>query len=256
MSYINKTIVDLRREACANSERVSQALFGTKVKVHFSKGEWSEVKTPDAYRGFVEDRYLSQTHPSKGKQWKVKDAIVLVRRLNDDAILGRLAFDTRFFAWLRGGKLVLMSPSGEAGYIPRGTADIATATVDLAGLVQLARAFVGIPYLWGGVSPFGFDCSGFVQRLFHYCFNRWLPRDTVDQRRVGTPVELAALKRGDLCFFPGHVALYVGDGEIIHPNRQHNSVSLDRLLEPKDAYCRGLLRDFQGARCTGFVSSG
>ncbi|MEA3355983.1 MAG: hypothetical protein U9Q23_01375 [Candidatus Bipolaricaulota bacterium] len=147
MRYINKTIVDLRGEACANSERVSQALFGTEVKVRCDQGEWSEVETPDAYRGFVEDRHLSQTHLSKGEQWKVKDAIVLVRRLSDDAILGRLAFDTRFFAELTGERLVLMSPSGEAGYIPRGTADIASATANLAGLVQLARAFVGIPYL-------------------------------------------------------------------------------------------------------------
>jgi hypothetical protein len=102
MSYINKTIVDLRGEARTNSERVSQALFGTRVKVHSRKGEWSEVETPDAYRGFVEDRHLSQAHPSTGEQWKVKEAIALVRRLGDDEVLGRLAFDTRFFVELTG----------------------------------------------------------------------------------------------------------------------------------------------------------
>jgi cell wall-associated NlpC family hydrolase len=151
---------------------------------------------------------------------------------------------------------MLTSPFGQAGYIPRGTAGIALSTADLAGLVRLARTFVGVPYLWGGVSPSGFDCSGFVQRLFHYCFNLWLPRDTVDQRRVGKPVELGKLERGDLCFFPRHVALYVGDGEIIHSNRQHKGASLDGLLEPEDAYCKGFLRDFQGARRIGVQSSG
>jgi cell wall-associated NlpC family hydrolase len=127
--------------------------------------------------------------------------------------------------------------------------------LDVEELERLARSFVGTPYLWGGVSSFGFDCSGFVQRLFHYCFNEWLPRDTAKQRRIGQEIALEDTKRGDLCFFPGHVALYIGEGWIVHANRHHNGVSVNRLFEPSDPYGEQLLKDFQEARRITFTFS-
>jgi peptidoglycan DL-endopeptidase CwlO len=83
--------------------------------------------------------------------------------------------------------------------------------------VALARAELGVPYVWGGESPSGFDCSGLVQ----YVYGRLgvaLPRVAADQYRAGHHVPRSQLRPGDLVFFDhlGHVGLYVGGGRFIH----------------------------------------
>jgi len=255
MKWINKSIIDLRAKPSTRSERVSQALFGTAVNVRQSKDDWCLIETPDRYQGFVETKHLSVPFPPAGPAWKVTEAIVPVRDPATDQVLTRFAFDTRFCAEFDGDRLILLLPTDEKGYVPRDVAIATQSTLDEEQLEQLARSFVGTPYLWGGVSSFGFDCSGFVQRLFHYCFNEWLPRDTAAQRRIGEPIALEDMKRGDLCFFPDHVALYIGEGRIVHANRHHNGVSVNRLLQPTDPYGEQLLKDFQEARRFPFITS-
>jgi len=248
MKYVNKAIIDLRRESSVRSERVLQALLGTQVRELQVKDEWCLIETPDGYEGFVENKHLSTFLSPTGKQWKVRETLVTVRSPSRNQVLTQVIFDTRFFAKTNEGRLILVLPTGEQGYIPQGTAVIAKSTYDLIALERIARSFVGTPYLWGGVSPLGFDCSGFVQRLLHYCFNEWLPRDTADQRYIGKPITVEELERGDLCFFPGHVALYLEDGLIIHSNRHYSAISINQLLKPTCIYEKELLRRFQGAR--------
>jgi hypothetical protein len=250
MSCVNKTIIDLRREPSTRSERISQALFGTRVKELLSEGEWRLVETPDGYQGFVEERHLvKEPATTKGAcKIKVKEAIVSVWDLECHSVITRLAFDTRLQATVEGDRLIIRLFTGEEGYIPKEAAIPTTTCEDMTALGDLARSFVGTPYLWGGISPFGFDCSGFVQRLFHYCFNYWLPRDTVDQRKIGGSVSVGEVALGDLCFFPGHVALYLENGWIIHANRHHNGVSVDQLIRPVDAYAERLLADLEDVR--------
>ncbi|URZ08030.1 C40 family peptidase [Clostridium felsineum] len=85
-------------------------------------------------------------------------------------------------------------------------------------LVAYAETFIGVPYVWGGSSPSGFDCSGFVE----YCYSHFgvcLPRITYDQVYMGTTVT-DDLKPGDLLFFgpassPYHVAIYAGNGQMV-----------------------------------------
>lgn len=92
-----------------------------------------------------------------------------------------------------------------------------------ATLVRLGETFLDLRYLWGGISAYGFDCSGFVYSL-HRCVGIQLPRDAQDQIDKGVAVEREAAQPGDLCFFAHdhgqgavhHVALYAGDGWILH----------------------------------------
>ena len=92
-------------------------------------------------------------------------------------------------------------------------------TVSATGnsIVDYAYQFLGTPYVWGGTSPSGFDCSGFTQYVFRNAAGVSLPRTTYEQINVGTPVAYSDLQPGDLVFpHTGHVGIYVGNGQMIH----------------------------------------
>ena len=92
---------------------------------------------------------------------------------------------------------------------------------DLSGVVATAKMYLGVPYKFGGTTPKGFDCSGFVAYVFER-HGKHLPRAADEQYRVGRSISRAALRPGDLVFFttyaPGasHNGIYIGDGKFIH----------------------------------------
>jgi cell wall-associated NlpC family hydrolase len=117
--------------------------------------------------------------------------------------------------------------------IPASPAPSSTA----ASLLRTADAYVGVKYVWGGNTPSqGFDCSGFTKYIFAK-YRIGLPRTSREQARVGTRVarDFGALRPGDLMFFaePGeavsHVAIYVGNGRIIHSSSSVGGVGYTDL---------------------------
>lgn len=92
-------------------------------------------------------------------------------------------------------------------------------------IVNYAKNFQGTPYVRGGTSPSGFDCSGFVQYVYRNCASKDLPRITYDQINVGTPVSRSELVPGDLVFpSADHVGIYVGNGNMIHASLSRGKV--------------------------------
>ena len=103
-------------------------------------------------------------------------------------------------------------------------------------VVAYASNFLGVPYVWGGTSPSGFDCSGLVQYVYAH-FGITLPRTSEEQQNVGTPVSRDGLKPGDLVFFGSpayHVGMYVGDGQFIEAPRTGLSVRIAALDNRSD----------------------
>ncbi|MFL0195629.1 NlpC/P60 family protein [Clostridium sp. WILCCON 0269] len=98
-------------------------------------------------------------------------------------------------------------------------------------VVAYASNFLGVPYVWGGTSPSGFDCSGLVQYVYaHFGIN--LPRTSQSQQGVGVPVSRGELEPGDLVFFGSpayHVGIYVGDGAFINAPRTGDVVKIASL---------------------------
>jgi len=100
-------------------------------------------------------------------------------------------------------------------------------------IVSYALQFLNTPYVWGGTSPSGFDCSGYVQYVYAN-FGIYLPRTTYSQVNVGTTVSRSELQPGDLVFFgsatsPHHVGIYIGDGMYVHAPRTGDVVKISPL---------------------------
>ncbi|MEE0546874.1 MAG: NlpC/P60 family protein [Peptococcaceae bacterium] len=95
-------------------------------------------------------------------------------------------------------------------------------------IVETAMKYIGVPYVWGGTSPSGFDCSGLVQYV--YAENGIsIPRVTYTQQAAATPVSFSDLQPGDLVFWGGsayHVGIYIGDGKYIHSPAPGQSVCI------------------------------
>ena len=97
-------------------------------------------------------------------------------------------------------------------------------------IAEYAKSFIGIPYVYGGTTPEGFDCSGFVRYVFEN-FGIQLPRTTYEQLEAGASIDPSELEIGDLVFFRGgdHVGIYVGDGQYIHSPRTGRTVAVEPL---------------------------
>ena len=98
------------------------------------------------------------------------------------------------------------------------------------GVVGVAMQYLGVPYVWGGASPSGFDCSGFVMYVYSQV-GISLPHSSYAQYGYGSPVSLSQLQAGDLVFFDGlgHVGIYVGGGTFIHAPHTGDVVKISSL---------------------------
>jgi len=98
------------------------------------------------------------------------------------------------------------------------------------GVVGIAMRYLGVPYVWGGASPSGFDCSGLVMYVFAQ-IGVSLPHSSYSQFTMGAPVSMSQLQPGDLVFFAGasHVGIYIGGGQFIHAPHTGDVVKISSL---------------------------
>jgi cell wall-associated NlpC family hydrolase len=234
---------------------VSQAIYGSDVTLVVARGEWSRIQTSDHYKGWVPSRHIrilltGNGYASSGPVVQVENLFANIYAEPDitkHKPVVTVPFETRLEviadAELKDGT------SAPEGWLQVHLPDLRTAWVQTGDVIsdpkplsipesiELAKRFLGIPYLWGGRSSFGFDCSGFTQMLVRARgFN--MPRDA-DQQAAwngGTPVQRKDLQRGDLLFFGSsakevtHTGMYIGDGEFIHDSTNgHPVVQISRL---------------------------
>jgi cell wall-associated NlpC family hydrolase len=120
-------------------------------------------------------------------------------------------------------------------------------SLDKDTLLNEAEKFLGAPYLWGGRSFFGIDCSGFVQTIVRR-FGVELPRDTKDQIKCGEEIKRDQIHLGDLLFFPRHVALAISKMDFIHSSSSNGGVAFNSLDPANKIYSRHLDESFKTAR--------
>lgn len=232
----NRNLHTTARRTWLGPRVVTQALYGEKVTVLAVRGGWAKVAVRDqptpldrrGYPGWLPLRQLVNAYTASGANRIITDptAILHLRgrtlRLSYGTRLPVSGQDTR-------GNWLVRTPDGP-GWIARGSLRIAPAPSG-ASIVAAAKRFLGLRYLWGGVSSWGFDCSGLVWNLFR-AHGVTMPRDTGPQSRHGQRGRAGHLRPGDLVFYGSpatHVAIVAGHGRMIESPDSAHSVRLVAL---------------------------
>jgi len=217
-------VVPLLAEASLRAEQVSQLVLGETALVVETAGEWRRVRCElDGYEGWAHLGYLVELDDSGAAAWRAEAAgwsLGAVARSNGDLL--RLPLRARVAV----ERDTVRLPDGRRGTLAGGEVPVAAEVCRKAGAVPAERwaweRFAGAPYLWGGVTPAGVDCSGLVQTTFA-ARGVLLPRDASQQAEHGAPAAAADIFPGDLLFFRGetteritHVAFAAEGDRLIH----------------------------------------
>jgi len=257
---VTTNLLDLWAEPRFESERRSQIFFGEVLKVEKEQKGFYHVRQSDGYSGWVDGRFLSSISESAYQEHT--DGINSIvsaptgRVFDTDTRQPKAPYvlyygttlwvepvDTNLARIFLADKSSLLIKPRHIRPINKNKKETVTGSM----VVTEAQRFLGVPYLWGGVTVTGFDCSGLVRTVFSR-FGVYMPRDTKDQISMGERVERDCIKTGDLLFFRRHVGLSVGRTHIIHASRGGGGVRINALVAGLPDYREDLDRDFMQAR--------
>jgi hypothetical protein len=231
---------------------VTQALVGMTVSIERSGAGWYKVGTPDGYAGWIESRHVREytegeaPYASAGRLAEITSLLAFLyyeQRVSARAPAMQVTLSTRLEVTAEGEDWVEVAlPDGSERWVQRGDvafmeAGASRSRGSVEEVLGTAKRLLGLPYLWGGSTPLGIDCSGFVQ-LAYGLNGVHLLRDSRLQytQRDLLPVERDRLEAGDLVFFGReritHVGLYLGEGKFIHATTHLRPVvQISRLEE-------------------------
>ena len=267
-AVVINAVENMHSRSNAGTDVVSQALLGANVAVlkteRNSDGEdWFYVETPDTYKGWVIGtslRFLKtgeKPYASQGKVFVITALLANTYREPDvtkrkpvkvaptSAVLEVVGDNDE--RWLE-----VVLPCGTKAWVQKGDGEIHEAPWTWSRrppeeMVALSKRFLGLPYLWGGTSPLGFDCSGYVQLIYKMSGIPILRDADIQMEKSGlVPVAPGDERAGDLVFFGkgiGHVGMMINTEEFINATvHEKPVVQVSRL---KDRYWQGI---YQGAR--------
>lgn len=218
----NLSIVPLRAEPSDKSEMVSQVLYGEFFEILEEKNNWSKIRLNyDYYEGWIDKKQYFLLSEDQYKKLLITDAVYsadLIEFITGKNELIPIPLGTNLNA------LTLLNHHFDGS--------TTTGNRDKSKIVETALLYLNAPYLWGGKTPFGIDCSGFTQMV--YKINGYhLKRDASLQATQGEVLSfIEESEAGDLAFFDNeeglitHVGIIMRDNHIIHA---HGKVRIDRL---------------------------
>jgi gamma-D-glutamyl-L-lysine dipeptidyl-peptidase len=269
----NLSVVNVRTKPSHSAELTTQVLLGSNLKILRRSGEWYLVQCEDDYIGWMDDDGVFVMDHLKFEEWNQSSKIIVTSAFSfsysaenknstpiSDVVQGNLlkkiSQDNDFTK--------VQYPDGREAFISNTDIqeykiwlDSRKNTFDAISLT--AHRMMGIPYVWGGTSIKGLDCSGFTKIVFH-SNGIELPRDASQQVQVGDSVDIQngfdSLIPGDLLFFGNkdsssgkeritHVAIYLGDLEFIHASGRVRINSFDKT---KSNFAEDRLKTFIRAK--------
>ena len=281
LAFAALSVINMREDPDYAAELGTQALMGTPVKVHYREGYWVNIETPDGYKAWVNDMAIEPIDQARLDAWKASKRVVVSTYYTffldapkpdanhvSDGVWGDIAE----YVGTTGKFTEVKLPTGKQAFVPTADvtdlrtwvdsrkavvpADAPQADVEKARalILETAKKFVGVPYLWAGTSIKGVDCSGFAKTVY-FLNGYMLLRNASQQYKTGEPIDVSEgldnLQPADLVFFGReateekperitHVAIYMGDGKIIHSSQV---VRINSLIEGEpDYYSRKPIR--------------
>ncbi len=221
-AVISTAVAPIHKEPGFRSEMVTQGLMWDSVTMVEGQDDWQRVQMDDGYEGWIHNFYLTESSANFTNSLTITNRIAPVRpqRGKNGAVLTMLSFGTIVPVLEKtSGYSKIQLINKNTGFIPP-QENVIPGKRDI--IIKLAKSLIGVPYLWGGKSSFGYDCSGFVQMVLKTA-GILIPRDTGEQVETEglEKISINETQLGDLIFFSennriNHVAFSIGDSNIIH----------------------------------------
>lgn len=282
-ALVNVSVCNLRSLPKHSAELVTQALLGQPMTIWKKEGSWLYVQTVEKYLGWVDAGAITElskkdmaTYGTKNKVMFTDDfGICIEKPENSSGVVSDIvAGNILVQSGLQSGFYKVVFPDGRQGYIPSHSANpvreiLNNPVPDWVKIEKTARRFMGRPYLWGGTSGKGVDCSGFT-KMVYYLHGLLLPRDASQQVHSGKEVaidHLENLQPGDFLFFGEkgkngkndrvtHVAIHLGDGKIIHSSEKVRIESINPGDEDYNPYRKKTLLSAKRMISNGIINNG
>lgn len=229
----------MRSSARPSASAETELVFGTLFHIHkFGRGwVWGQSESQVPGRAFP--GYVGWVKTSRLGAIKPKPTHIVITRIAP--VFSKANIKSPVATRLSMGSVVQGQPSGdfvetEQGFIHREHVRAISAKPDV-DWVKIAEDFLECPYVWGGVSGFGLDCSGLVQTSLRMG-GKDAPRDSDQQACMGRAINMnpdfADLCRGDLVFWKGHVGIMTSPTQLLHANAHHMRVAVEPLTQAAD----------------------
>lgn len=258
-AVVIKNIASLRQKPDYGSELADEVLFGSEVDILEEVGQWLKIQTAYGYQGYLAKQdILEQTDHT----WESLDKRFVIASFGDMLLEPKYSANC-ILTLPRGSRIAITgnqkeswtevyAPNGEKGWM---RAEALLEPCILVGnalrqsIVDTALLYMGTQYRWGGKTPMGIDCSGLSSMA--YALNGiTIPRDSGDQMDYMKKVDRKDSRPGDLLFFSGHVAIYIGEDKFVHATGSGATVRINSLNKDSKLYRKDLDEKYL---CTGTV---
>ena len=238
-AVISTAVAPIHKEPEFISEMVTQGLMWESVTIVEDQDDWQRVQMDDGYEGWIHNFYLTKSVADITNSLTITNryAPVSLQRGKDESVLAMLSFGTIVPVLEKtSGYSKIQLINSNAGFIlPQENVTYRKRDI----IIKLAKSLLTVPYLWGGKSSFGYDCSGFVQMVLKTA-GISIARDTGEQIKTEGLEEISIheVQRGDLIFFSennriNHVAFSLGNSKIIHCSGE---VKIESLIEGESGF--------------------
>ena len=258
------SVANLRSDPTHSAELVTQVTLGMPVKVYKKDGGWYYVQTPEGYLAWVDYGGITPMTPEELAEWKATEKVIYLHTAGSSfeepnaqagIVSDLVAGNVLELVGEEGGFYEVKYPSDKTGFIKKQEAQpyeewLASLNPSGESLIATSRTLMGSPYLWGGTSPKGVDCSGYTKTVY-FLNGMVIPRDASQQIRAGVVVDSTKnfenLAAGDLLYFGRkatdstservvHVGMWIGDNKFIHSMGEVHISNMDTAATDFDEY--------------------